>query len=76
VGKSNLIIEGEERSFKEVCQTISKEYQVGGNTKDQYIRCGIQRIRIRTGDHPSKKAAGVELSLVVAQYQNRKSKTI
>jgi len=48
VGKRNLIIEGEERSFKEVCRTIRQDYQVQGNTKDQYFRCGIQRIRVRT----------------------------
>jgi len=70
VGKRNLITNGEERPFREVCDSVPLVYNHSGMTKDQHFHCGLQRVKVRTTPYPKKKATSVELWLVVARYES------
>lgn len=67
VGIRSIREGGEEKSFEQTVKAMKFQYQLPGFKLGETFRCATRRIGVRTDDHPTKRAASVELSLVVVR---------
>lgn len=67
VGVRNIREGCQEHNFGQSVKEMSFKYEMPGFKATETFRCATRRIGVRTDDHPSKKAASVELSLVVGR---------
>ena len=67
VGKRNIREGMTEVNFKQAMKSLDLAWELPGLKPGEKLRCGTRRIGVRTDDHPSAKANGVEASLVVCR---------
>ena len=67
VGVRNIREGCAEKNFDQAVKAMRFQYQLPGFKPNETFRCATRRIGIRTDDHPSKRAASVEVSLVVVR---------
>jgi hypothetical protein len=67
MGVRNIREGCEEKNFDQAVRDMTFKYEMPGFKKTETFKCATRRIVVRTDDHPSKRAGGVEVSLVVVR---------
>ena len=63
-----LVVDGAERPFREVAQSVHLSYRYKLEDSNQHLKCGIKRVSIRLNPHPVKHPDIIDTWLVVAQF--------
>ncbi|MEF3693757.1 MAG: transposase [Candidatus Cloacimonadota bacterium] len=75
MGVRNIREGCEETNFDQAVKEMEFSHDLTGFRANETFKCATRRIGVRTDDHPSKKAASVEVSLVVVRkYVDDKQK--
>ena len=75
MGVRNIREGCEEKNFDQAVKEMEFSHDLTGFRANETFKCATRRIGVRTDDHPSKKAASVEVSLVVVRkYVDDKQK--
>lgn len=74
MGKRDLIINGKELNFKQVCRTVELDYEFPGKKKGSKLLCGIRRVEVRLDPHPKKHPSTAETWLIVCRHKSKKGK--
>ncbi|MEA2096009.1 MAG: hypothetical protein U9P73_04880 [Candidatus Cloacimonadota bacterium] len=74
MGSRDLIVNGKELNFKQVCKTVELDYELPGKNKDSKILCGIKRVKVRLDPHPKKHPNTAETWLIVCRHKSAKGK--
>ena len=75
MGVRNIREGCEETNFEQAVKEMEFSHDLTGFRANETFKCATRRIGVRTDDHPSKKAASVEVSLVVVRkYVDDKQK--
>lgn len=74
MGKRDLIINGKELNFKQVCKTVELDYELPGKKKGSKLLCGIKRVKVRLDPYPKKYPKTTETWLIVCQHKSAKGK--
>ena len=72
-GKRNLIINGKEQSFDDICKSVKLTDKFTG-VKNKNIICGIKRVKVRLDPHPKKEPETADVWLVVCRFISARNK--
>jgi len=75
VGKRNIQEHCIERKFNDVIKEMEFAYELPAFKNDEFFLCSTKRIRVRTDGNPSRRANGVEISLIVARKYKRSNRS-
>ncbi len=74
MAKRDLIINGKELNFKQVCKTVKLDYELPGKKKGSKLLCGIRRVEVRLDPHPKKHPNTADTWLIVCRHKSAKGK--
>lgn len=69
-GERHLIVEGREQDFRTVARSVNLKMTYFSKSTNQYISCGIKRVKLRLNPNPRKHPDTIDTWLIVSRYKS------